>query len=497
MSDAPSQRNVPKRQIARLIGSSVYPMWVLSEDSRLVFTNEAFDELFADRIQDSLGLVCTVDAQGTLPDQTLFARWLALPANGSLDSVRCVKDSIPDGLGSGSSHWIRKPDATSNRSLLRWILPLDDSASPCHLCVLKADSGDTQAMLDADFHQRIEVPALSLLLSDAKLDGIWYLQGASVGTQTLRKQLQLAIASEHPLRFVAHCGNYLVALAIVLFKERRAQQAERRAQQAERRAPQAERRARLAPFIIDGSLMDKDLLQSTLDWIDDTRQSPNLPEVILHRMEQLPLELREPLARRCQEQNWNYLVTVGHASEPRLVQGGDLWESIIARASVQIIPIPSLASRTGEIESLLVAWMRKAPQARWSPAFLDALLAYSWPDDIDEMDRALEHAIGLSNEQILDESHLPISLRTYPSHIERDEANEPIVLDEVLERVERMLIEQALASHPRNNTAAAKSLGISRARLLRRMQQWGLGSAPAASSPQDEVIFEELDAGDD
>jgi len=479
MSDAPSPRNVPKRQIARLIGSSVYPMWVLSEDSQLVFTNEAFDTLFADRIEDSLGLVCRVDAQGALPDQTLFARWLALPANGSLASVRCVQDSIPEGISADSSVVLSHSDGSTSRSLLRWILPLDDSASPCHLCVLKPDSGDTQAMLDAGFHQRIEVPSLSLLLSDAKLDGIWYLQSASVGTQTLRKQLALAIAGEHPLRFVAHCGNYLLALAIVLFKERRAQR--------------GERPARMAPFVIDGSLMDKDLLQSTLDWIDDTRQSPNLPEVILHRIEQLPLELREPLARRCHEQNWNYLVTVGHSSEPGLVQGGDLWESMMARASVQIIPIPPLSSRTGEIESLLVAWMRRAPQARWSQAFLDTLLAYAWPEDIDEMDRALEHAIRLAGDQVLDESHLPISLRTYPSHIERIEATEPIVLDEVLERVERMLIEQALASHPRNNTAAAKSLGISRARLLRRMQQWGLGSAPSTSSPGDEVIFEDLD----
>jgi len=59
-----------------------------------------------------------------------------------------------------------------------------------------------------------------------------------------------------------------------------------------------------------------------------------------------------------------------------------------------------------------------------------------------------------------------------------------------------MLIEQALASHPRNNTAAAKSLGISRARLLRRMQQWGLGSSTSANTPGDEVIFEELDTPD-
>jgi len=107
MSDAPSQRNVPKRQIARLIGSSVYPMWVLSEDSQLVFTNEAFDTLFAHRIEDSLGLVCRVDAQGALPDQTLFARWLALPANGSLASVRW-DPSVERSCG-GYCRWTTRP----------------------------------------------------------------------------------------------------------------------------------------------------------------------------------------------------------------------------------------------------------------------------------------------------------------------------------------------------------------------------------------------------
>jgi transcriptional regulator with PAS, ATPase and Fis domain len=124
---------------------------------------------------------------------------------------------------------------------------------------------------------------------------------------------------------------------------------------------------------------------------------------------------------------------------------------------------------------------------------LDALLAYSWPGDIDELDQALVHATRTATQGVLEESHLPISLRTYPSHIERPVAPDPIDLDQVLERLERMLIERAISLHPRNNTAAAKSLGISRARLLRRMQQWGLGSQPAASPESDEVIFEELD----
>jgi len=42
MSDSDSQRNIPKRQIARLIGTSEFPIWVLSESLQLVFGNEAF-----------------------------------------------------------------------------------------------------------------------------------------------------------------------------------------------------------------------------------------------------------------------------------------------------------------------------------------------------------------------------------------------------------------------------------------------------------------------
>jgi transcriptional regulator with PAS, ATPase and Fis domain len=113
------------------------------------------------------------------------------------------------------------------------------------------------------------------------------------------------------------------------------------------------------------------------------------------------------------------------------------------------------------------------------------------------MDRALEHALKRAGQGILDETHLPISLRTYPSHLERPSEEEPIELDQVLERVERMLIERALAKHPRNNTAAAKSLGISRARMLRRMQQWGLGAERTSSPSSDEVIFEELDPSEE
>lgn len=467
MSEAQPQRSVPKRQIARLIGSSVYPMWVLSEDSQLVFVNEAFETLFPDLNPDPLGLNCKRDSVETTPSRTILARWLALPINASVGNIRCVRDQLPN------------PDLTSAETMLRWIIPLDDSNEPCTLCVLKPDRGDLQSILDGDFHQRVEVPAIAIWESHANLDNVWFLQGQSLASQTLRMQLQLAITGEHSLELMGQPGNYLVAIAVLIFKQRRS-----------KRSHQV---TKVQPFTIDCSLMDKDLLQSTVEWIDDTGRKGETPDVILHRLEMLPHQLRESLARICRQRKWNFITTVQTDALDLLSKSYEHWDWLISNSRIQKIEVFPLSQRTDEIESLLFAWMRRFQGIQWTPAFLDALLAYSWPGDIDELDQALVHATRTATQGVLDESHLPISLRTYPSHIERPVADEPIDLDQVLERLERMLIERAISFHPRNNTAAAKSLGISRARLLRRMQQWGLGSQPTADVESNEVIFEELD----
>jgi DNA-binding protein Fis len=467
MSEAQPQRSVPKRQIARLIGSSEYPMWVLSDDSQLVFVNEAFESLFPELGPEPLGLNCKPDSLEPTPSRTTLARWLALPTNVSVGTIQCVGDQLPN------------QDSSKDESLLRWIIPLGDAKDPCTLCVLKPDRGDLQSVLDREFHQRVEVPSLAIWESHSNLDSVWFLQGQSLASQSLRMQLQLAITGEHSLELMGQPGNYLVRIAGLIFKERRL----KRSQQG----------TKTQPFTIDCSLMDKDLLQSTIEWIDDTGRKGDTPDVILHRLEMLPHQLRESLAGICRQRKWNYITTVQTDALDLVCKSSEHWDWLIANSRIQKIEILPLSSRTDEIESLLFAWMRRCQGIQWTPAFLDALLAYSWPGDIDELDQALVHATRTATQGVLEESHLPISLRTYPSHIERPVAPDPIDLDQVLERLERMLIERAISLHPRNNTAAAKSLGISRARLLRRMQQWGLGSQPAASPESDEVIFEELD----
>jgi DNA-binding NtrC family response regulator len=252
-------------------------------------------------------------------------------------------------------------------------------------------------------------------------------------------------------------------------------------------------------------LIDRDLLQSLFDWIDDESRHGQVPTVIVDRIESLPPELRQPLARKQQSGGWQVIATTRSADLFSSHQDLSAWSQFLGKLQSQSLELTPLSDRLGDIESLIAAWLGRCPASEkkpnhwtWTREFLEAMQAYSWPGDCDEFDGAMRHACECSEEGVLRDSHLPISLRTFPSHMAREKRVEPVVLDELLEQFEKELIQRAMQRFPRNRTAAAKLLGISRARLLRRLQQWGMESVeserPAA---QDEVIFEEFDGADD
>lgn len=514
MSDPDSQRNVPKRQIARLIGTSEFPIWVLSESDQLVFGNDAFIALLdsfdpanskntgketasiADNhtvtlFDQILGTDCKPDTVSESNLKTILARWLAIPANIPRNQSRTIQDGLPVSL-KGNAH-----DSSVEARKIRTIIPLGNGAEACFLCILKPDSGELSKYLDPTFRARVELPAYSILSSTPNLDAWWYLHGNTPKTTTLRAQFQLAATGNHPVHLIAPTGAPATELADWIFQQRFLRN------QSTSTPPSR----RETPITIECQWLDKDLLASVFEWIDDLRRQDRQPEVIVHRIDTLALELREPLANIANKQHWNAIVTStalpSQSQTPIANSMNDIWNSWIAKFDVQTIELTPLSNRTEEIESLLLAWMRQHPGFQWEQSYLDALLAYAWPNDAREFEQTLTESLhnarresdaqSVSNDAItLQEQHLPISLRTFPSHMERPSIDEPVDLDQALEAFERQWIERALADHPRNNSAAAKALGISRARLLRRMQQWGLSSPQPPTSNDDQVIFEEL-----
>jgi DNA-binding NtrC family response regulator len=113
--------------------------------------------------------------------------------------------------------------------------------------------------------------------------------------------------------------------------------------------------------------------------------------------------------------------------------------------------------------------------AGFTPEALDAMHAYPWPGNLDELaatvavahQRAGGPQITLAD--LPDEIHLAAAAAARPRKPE-----ETIVLDEFLARVERELIQRALRRAKGNKTRAARLLGMTRPRLYRRMVQLGL-----------------------
>ena len=66
-----------------------------------------------------------------------------------------------------------------------------------------------------------------------------------------------------------------------------------------------------------------------------------------------------------------------------------------------------------------------------------------------------------------------------------------IELDKYLLGIEMRLIERAVKQAKGNKTAAANSLGISRAKLLRRLQQFELNADDDATEMLDPSVFED------
>ena len=75
----------------------------------------------------------------------------------------------------------------------------------------------------------------------------------------------------------------------------------------------------------------------------------------------------------------------------------------------------------------------------------------------------------------------------------RSHGDESVDLDSILEDVEKTMIMRALERFPQNKTSAAKILNISRARLLRRLQQWGIQSESGTVEGEDDSpVFNEV-----
>jgi DNA-binding NtrC family response regulator len=148
------------------------------------------------------------------------------------------------------------------------------------------------------------------------------------------------------------------------------------------------------------------------------------------------------------------------------------------RLSTVVIELPPLAQRREDIPLLCQKFVEDFNAAGGkqlagpTPAVLDRLCAMPWTKNVEELAEVIQEMCAQAEGPHLTEADLTRRVRlvtsaaTYPRPKE-----DAIDLDEFLVEVERELLRRALRQAKDNKAKAARLLGISRARLLRRATQ--------------------------
>lgn len=161
-------------------------------------------------------------------------------------------------------------------------------------------------------------------------------------------------------------------------------------------------------------------------------------------------------------------------------EGTALREDLYYRLGVVRIHVPPLRERTQDISLLVDSFLRSfsGPRRAISEEGMEHLLAYEWPGNVRQLRHVLENACVMSTAEVLDSSDfaLPESRPRIVTNLPTEEWVPPTNLDlrQNLERLERQLIETALAQAQGNRALAARLLGIRRPLLYARMKHLGL-----------------------
>ena len=148
-------------------------------------------------------------------------------------------------------------------------------------------------------------------------------------------------------------------------------------------------------------------------------------------------------------------VAATHRDLPKQVAAGTFREDLLFRIAGITLVVPPLRERPEDIEPLA---RRFLSQLAITDEALAALRAHAWPGNVRELKTTIERAGVLSRGQPIEASHLAFGIGVATA--------EPVD--------ERSKILAALDTCGGNQSRAAKQLGISRATLVRRLDDFGI-----------------------
>lgn len=162
-----------------------------------------------------------------------------------------------------------------------------------------------------------------------------------------------------------------------------------------------------------------------------------------------------------------------------LVEKGQFREDLYYRLNVIPITLPALRQRKNDIP-LLIDYMIKEYAHKLNKDVIgiedDAkktLIDYSWPGNVRELQNVIEYSINMSNSSLLNLDIIPNNIKS-KYYDEKSNKYEDIRTLEDLEKEEISKALNKFKHYKKDKELVAKSLGISRATLYRKLEKYNL-----------------------
>jgi transcriptional regulator with GAF, ATPase, and Fis domain len=164
----------------------------------------------------------------------------------------------------------------------------------------------------------------------------------------------------------------------------------------------------------------------------------------------------------------------------KAVANGTFREDLYYRLEAFPIRVPPLRERREDIRPIAEHWLARyrvelgKTVAGFSQQAMDLLEAYDWPGNVRELQNEVQRlVIQIEGGAFVTPQMLSPRVRRIEGVIDRVRPTKG-TLKEMLDQVERWLLVEALREHENNKTATAKTLGITREGLHKKLRSFGL-----------------------
>jgi two-component system, NtrC family, response regulator HydG len=177
------------------------------------------------------------------------------------------------------------------------------------------------------------------------------------------------------------------------------------------------------------------------------------------------------------------------------VAAGAFREDLYYRLAVFPVRLPPLRERREDVPLLAAAFLRRLAEKNgkrltgFSPAALAALEASPWPGNVRELQHAIERAVILARDEVVELGDLPEATRQHAA----GSAAPPLVgpaeltvpLGTTMDEIERRVIRETLRQARGDKTLAAQLLGIAPRTIYRKLDRDETGRLRDPADPED------------